>query len=85
MKGERDERVFSVSRYLDKCLLIAFIIHNVQAKEGVADTPLLSIWLDEFNNELENVRHLEADAAWNASTKITPENQLKLQNIQTIK
>jgi hypothetical protein len=42
-------------------------------------------FLRDFNEQFAKIRNLEADAAWNASVKITPENQQDLEEVQQIK
>ena len=42
-------------------------------------------WLGHFNLDLEKVNHAEADAAWNASVRITGENEEILSLVQKFK
>ena len=70
---------------LGKCLLTFFIVLIIGGLIHETRSSSLATWLEEVNKEFEGIRRIEAQAAWNASVKITKTNQLQLKRVQVEK
>ncbi len=69
--------IMALACYLNTC--------NLAILEPFARRWKFQSWLGEFNKEYLAIKHEEAEAAWDASVKITSENQDRLKDIQHYK